>query len=196
MPTRSRLALLVSLFVTVALHAAIPQTVIVPSGTSVHFKLLKSINTATAKAGQTVGAELTQPLVADGRTIARDGARATVRINEVQASGRVGGSATLSFSLVSIELANGTRADVHTHSYSREGKAHVKHNAAYIGGAAVAGAVIGQAVGHDHNSTARGAAIGAGVGLGAAAATGKFDFEVKSGERFTLKLKSQLKTTL
>jgi hypothetical protein len=179
-----------------ALAAVPPQTVVVPAGTPVHFKLRQSINTATAKAGQHVDAELTAPIVVNGRTVAADGAAAVVRISTAEASGRIGGSAKLVFSLSSITLADGTHAAVHTTSYARQGKAHVKHNATYIAGAGVLGALAGQAIGGNRKSTEKGAAIGAGVGIGAAAATGKFDFEVPAGERFRLKLKSPVKATL
>src|SRR6266849_2508882 len=185
------------LFIAVASFAAVtPQTVVVPSGTPIHFELRKTVSTATAKPGETVPAALTAPLVVDGRTVASAGAPAVVHISEAESSGRIGGSAKLTFSLSSITLANGTKVDVRTSSYSREGRAHVKHNAEYIAGGAIAGALAGQAVGHDRKTTEKGAAIGAGVGIGAAAATGKFDFKVSSGKRFKLTLKSPIKTTL
>jgi hypothetical protein len=185
------------LFIAVASIAAVtPQTIVVPSGTSIHFELRKTVSTATAKAGESVPAALTAPVVVDGRTVASAGSAAVVHISEAESSGRIGGSAKLTFSLSSITLANGTRVDVRTSSYSREGRAHVKHNATYIGGAAIAGALAGQAIGHDRKTTEKGAAIGAGVGIGAAAATGKFDFEVKTGHRFKLTLKSPIKATL
>lgn len=188
------LALIV--FISLSVAAAPPQSVTVPAGTQVHFKLLQSINTANAKAGQRVPAQLTEPLVANGKTVAAAGSAATVKITTAEASGRIGGSAKLIFSLASVTLANGTKADVKSSSYSREGKAHAKHNATYIAGAAIVGGLAGQALGGNRNSTAKGAAIGAGVGIGAAAATGKFDFEVKAGDRFSLKLKTPITTTM
>ncbi len=129
-------------------------------------------------------------------TVARNGAPVVVKITEAEESGRIGGSAKLRFSLHSIRLAGGETAEVHSSSWYREGKAHAKHNATYIVGGAVAGALIGQAIGHDRNATAKGTAAGAGVGIGAAAATGKFDFSVKAGERFILKLKTAVRATV
>jgi hypothetical protein len=173
-----------------ALFAALPQPVTIPAGTGIHFKLLHAINTANAKPGQNVPGALTQPIVIGGRTIAASGAAVNVHITTAEASGRIGGSAKLVFHVSSVTLANGSRVSVHTRSYAREGRAHAKHNAKYIAGAGVLGALAGQAIGGNRNSTAKGAAIGAGVGIGAAAATGKFDFTVPAGERFALSLKS------
>ncbi len=184
------------LIVTAALIAAPPQTVTVPAGTHVHIKLRQSINTATAKAGEEVPAELTQAIVVGGKTIAHAGAPAVVHVSTAEGSGRIGGSAKLVFSVSSIKLANGETAAIHTSSYAREGKAHVKHNAEYIVGGALAGALAGQAVGGNHKATEKGTAIGAGVGIAAAAATGKFDFEEKAGSRYNLTLRKSFKATI
>jgi hypothetical protein len=191
-----KFSLALVLFIALPLLASPPIEVVIPAGTSVHFKLKQSINTANAKVGQRVPAQLTAPLVVGTKTVAADGAPATVKITTAEASGRVGGSAKIIFSLASVTLANGNTADVRTSSYVREGKAHAKHNAKYIVGGAVVGALAGQALGGDRNATAKGTAIGAGVGIGAAAATGKFDFEVKAGDRFSLKLKTPIKTLM
>jgi hypothetical protein len=184
------------LLTAAAAVAATPQAVVIPAGTQVHFKLGRSVSTATAKAGEHIPVELTAPIVVNGVTVAKSGASGSARISEAEASGRMGGSAKLTFSLSSITLANGSRAELRTTSYSREGKGHAKHNATYIATAGVVGALAGQAIGGNSRSTAKGAAIGAGVGIGAAAATGKFDFTVKAGDRFQLKLKAPVKATI
>jgi len=189
------LTLLVIVLVSISAIAS-PQTIVIPAGTAVHFKLKQTINTANAKAGQHVPAELTQPIVIGGRTVASDGSAVSVKITNAEASGRIGGSAKLTFRLSSITLANGSRVDVSSTAYSREGKAHAKHNAKYIAGAGILGALVGQAAGGNRNSTAKGAAIGAGVGIGAAAATGKFDFTEPAGTRFELKLRSAVNASM
>ena len=185
-----------SLVLLLTVASAFAATVVVPAGTPVHFKLLRTISTATAKTGQSVPAELTAPIVINGLTVARAGAPASVYIRNAESSGRIGGSAKLTFSLESITLANGSTASVKTSSYSREGRAHVKHNATYITAGGVVGALAGQALGHDRDATAKGAAIGAGVGIAGAAATGKFDFTVAAGNRFRLVLRSPIRATL
>ena len=189
------LTFLVVILASFAAFAA-PQTIVIPAGTAIHIKLKQTIDTANAKAGQHVPAELTQPVIAGGRTIANAGSAASVRITAAEASGRMGGSAKLAFRISSITLANGAHVDVSSTSYAREGRAHAKHNAKYIAGAGVIGALAGQAIGGNSKSTAKGAAIGAGVGVGAAAATGKFDFKEPAGEHFVLKLRSAVTVTM
>ena len=180
----------VAVFFTAASLAAAP--IVIPAGTPIHFKLLRTISTASAQTGQHVPAALTAPIVVGGRTVASAGAPAVVRIRNAEASGRIGGNAHLSLTLSSITLANGQQVAVRTSSFSREGRSHVKHNATYIATAGVLGALAGQAVGHDQKTTEKGAAIGAGVGIGAAAATGKFDFSEEAGHRFRLTLRSSI----
>src|SRR5260221_11160849 len=136
------------------LFAAAARTVTVPAGTSIHFKLLQTVNTNTAKAGQHVPAELTAPLVVDGVTIARNGAPAVVKITLAEESGRIGGSAKLRLSLPSIKLANGETAEGPSSSWYRQGKAHGKHNATFTLGGAIPGALIGQALRHAPNPPA------------------------------------------
>jgi len=196
MPAKLGALVFVLLISLSAAAATTPQPITIPAGTEVHFKLLRAINTANAKPGQNVPGQLTSAIVADGKTVAPAGSAVNVHITSAEASGRIGGSAKLVFHVSSITLANGSKVSVRTSSYAREGKAHAKHNAKYIAGAAILGAVAGQAIGGNRNSTAKGAAIGAGVGIGAAAATGKFDFEVPAGERFELKLKASVKATV
>src|SRR6266849_1841187 len=94
-------AFLIALLAALSI-AASPQPITIPAGTSVHFKLNQTINTATAKAGQHVPAELTAPIVVDGRTIANAGSAATVKIRTAEESGRMGGSAKITFRLSSI----------------------------------------------------------------------------------------------
>jgi hypothetical protein len=195
MTTRIR-ALFVFLGAIAVIGTASARTIVVPAGTSIHFKLRRTISTASARPGQAVPAALTAPIVIDGVTVARAGSPAEVYIRNAEASGRIGGSAKLTFSLSSITLANGSTARVRTSSYSREGRAHAKHNATYIAGAGVLGALAGQAIGHDRDATAKGAAIGAGLGIAAAAETGKFDFSIEAGHRFSLKLRAPIRAAL
>ena len=189
-------AVLVLLFTFASVQAASARTIVVPAGTSIHFKLRQTISTASAQTGQTVPATLTAPIVINGVTVARTGSPAEVHISNAEASGRIGGSAKLTFSLASITLANGSVASVRTSRYSREGRAHAKHNAEYIAGAGIIGALAGQAIGHDRDATAKGAAIGAGVGIAAAAKTGRYDFSLPAGSRFSLKLRAPIHATL
>lgn len=168
----------------------------IPAGTPVHFKLLRTISTNKTKTGDVVQAALTAPIVVQGVTVAKAGSPAMVRVAEAEESGRIGGSAKLRLRLASITLANNHGVIVKSTSWVREGKAHAKHNATYIVGGAVAGALAGQAIGRDRNATAKGTAAGAGVGIAAAAATGKFDFSVEAGTRFVLKLRESIHATI
>src|SRR5207237_861817 len=85
------LTFLVVILASFAAFAA-PQTIVIPAGTAIHIKLKQTIDTANAKVGQHVPAELTQPVIAGGRTIANAGSAASVRTTAAEASGRMGGN--------------------------------------------------------------------------------------------------------
>src|SRR5260221_9756299 len=89
---RFRGVLLVLLTTFVSLGAGASSEIVIPNGTSIHFKILRTISTATAQPGQTVPAELTAPIVVGGRTVARTGSSAVVRIRNAESSGRIGGA--------------------------------------------------------------------------------------------------------
>src|SRR3954468_3685015 len=112
------LSLFVIVLVSLSAIAA-PPPIVVPAGTAVPFKIDQSISTATAKAGQRVPGELTQPIVAGGKTIANAGAPVSVKVTFAEASGRIGGNAHLTLRVASITLANGTKADVSSSAYMR-----------------------------------------------------------------------------
>ena len=121
------------LLITAASAGAATRTVVVPAGTPVHFKLLTTISTATARPAQSVPAQLTAPIVINGITVARAGAPASAYIRNAESSGRIGGSAKLSFSLTSIRLANGStsrRSNLQLfagRTCARQAQRHVHH---------------------------------------------------------------------
>src|SRR5205809_3116219 len=83
MTTKSFAASLVLLLAAASAGAA-TRTVVVPAGTPVHFKLLRTVSTATARTGQSVPAELTAPIVIGGITVARARAPASVYIRNAE----------------------------------------------------------------------------------------------------------------
>src|SRR5258708_5940378 len=129
---RFRGVLLVLLTTFVSVGAGASSEIVIPSGTSIHFKILRTISTATAQPGQTVPAELTAPIVVGGRTVATTGSPALVRIRNAESSGRIGGSAKLTLTLAAVTLANGSTVALHTSSYPREGRAPPQPKAPHL----------------------------------------------------------------
>jgi hypothetical protein len=164
----------------------------VPAGTILRFVPDQTISTTTARAGDEVTGELLDDLIADDNTVvAPSGARVRGRIDNVTASGRLGGVAQLQFHLSELEV-NGRRIPIRTSTFQRTGDTHTKRDAGYIAGGAAVGAILGQVFGRDSKSTLEGAAAGAAAGTGVAAATGALDFEVEAGRPVAFTLEEPL----
>lgn len=146
----------------------------IPQGTQVQIRMIDSLSSAHAKAGQTFRASLEQPIVVNGRTLYPRGADVTGQVIRAHSSGRLSDPGELELVLTQI---NGS--PVSSEPLKMKGESHTKSNITKIGGGAAAGAIIGGIAGGG-----KGAAIGAGVGAAGgtavAAATGKKDTTIES----------------
>ncbi len=164
----------------------------VPAGTILRFVPDQTISTKTARSGDEITGELLDDVLADdGTVVAPSGTRVRGRIDNVTASGRLGGVAQLQFHLTDLELGR-RRVPIRTSSYQRTGDSHTKRDAGYIAGGAAVGAILGQVFGRDTKATLEGAAAGAAAGTGVAAATGALDFEVEAGRPVAFTLEEPL----
>jgi hypothetical protein len=159
----------------------------IPSGTAIPVRLLSTISSETASAGDGFDAELAEALVLDGRTLYEKGARARIRVVSAEASGRLQNPGYLKITFDAIRRPDGTWDYIETDPISARGQSHKKRNTALIGGGAAVGAAIG-AIAGGGKGAAIGAASGAGAGTAGAYATGKSDVSF-SAER-VLKFKT------
>ena len=147
---------------------------VIPQGTQVQIRMIDSLSSANARAGQTFRASLEQPVVVNGRTLYPRGADVTGQVIQAKSSGRL--SAPGELELVITQIAG---HPVSVEPLRMKGESHTKSNITKIGGGAAAGAVIGGIAGGG-----KGAAIGAGVGAAGgtavAAATGKKETNIES----------------
>jgi hypothetical protein len=146
----------------------------IPQGTQLQIRMIDSLNSANAKAGQTFRATLEQDVVANGRTLYPRGADVIGQVIRAKSSGRLSDPGELE--LVITQIAG---YPVATEPLRMKGESHAKSNATKIGGGAAAGAVIG-AIAGGGKGAAIGAGVGAAAGTGVAAATGKKDTTIAS----------------
>ena len=64
------------------------KALVVPANTAIYVRLQQSISSATAQSGQNFSAELDEPLVVDGQTLAPKGAPVTGKVQRRQEYGR------------------------------------------------------------------------------------------------------------
>jgi hypothetical protein len=91
-------------------------------------------------------ATLAQPIISNGRIIARRGQTVSGVISEAQKAGRVKGVSRLGLELTEIGLADGRQVQVKTRLMERRGETSYGRDAAAIGTTTAAGAAIGAAV--------------------------------------------------
>ncbi len=141
-----------------------PRTFTIAAGTPITVWTAEEISTKTARPGQSFSASLANPIVDGDWVIANKGAPVEGVIVSSDPGGRVKGVASISIRLQSLTLADGSRVDISTGSYTKQAKKTLKKDAIKTGIGAGVGAAIGAIAGGG-----KGAAIGAGAGAGAGA---------------------------
>jgi hypothetical protein len=143
--------------------AAAPRAV-VPAGTVLTVRMIDSIDSDVAGAGERFRASLDTPLQVGEEEVAPRGSDVTVQLTRVQQSGKITGRDELSMDLYDVTI-NGRKYPVATSYAEVSSASRGARSAKVIGGTAAVGAIIGAIAGGG-----QGAAIGAGAGAGAGTA--------------------------
>jgi hypothetical protein len=167
-----------------------PLGVTVPADTSVTVRMIDSVNSQTARLGQTFRASVDEPIFVNGQSVVPRGADVLAKLVEDQQSGKIEGRTVLTLALVSISV-NGqpipvTSSDVKTESSSRGTK-----SAGVIGGGTALGAIVGALAGGGKGA-AIGAASGATLGAGAEVLTKGQQVKIPSETRLTFRLQTPM----
>ncbi len=150
--------------------ARTPETVIIPSGTSISVRMNSTLNSEKNVTGDTFTATLDTPLVVNDIVLAERGAKVDGKISEVDRSGRVKGLAKMMLELTRIQLSDGQQLELRTDPWERDAESSKKADAVKVGVGAAIGAAIGAIVGGGKGA-AIGGASGAGAGTGVVLAT-------------------------
>ena len=106
--------------------------------------------------GDAFTATLAEPIVVNGRVIARRGQMVSGRVVEAMKAGRVKGTSSLQLELTELGVADGQQVPIKTQMVQRNGQTSVGRDAAAVGSTTALGAAVGA-----------GAAGGFGAGMGA-----------------------------
>ncbi len=171
-----------------------PVQLTIPAGTVLTVRMIDTIDSSKAQAGQQFAASISSPVVVNGQVAIPQGSDAKVRVVQQQSAGHIKGRSELQVELVSLN-ANGTDYDVKSGYYTKQGASRGTRSAETIGGGAGLGALIGGLIGHGKGA-AIGAIAGAGAGTAAQEATKAPPVVIASETKVDFTLKSPLTITL
>jgi hypothetical protein len=164
----------------------VPAVAKLPAGTPITIRLESAVSSASARAGDRFQGVLDEPIVIEGRTVARRGAAVTGRVLAAKSSGHLHDPGYLRIALVSVEVG-GKPVGIETSSIFAKAGSHKNRNLAMIGGGTAGGALIGGLAGGGKGALI-GTAVGAAGGTGTAYATGKKEITLDAERRFTFRL--------
>jgi hypothetical protein len=136
------------------------RPLVVPTGSWITIRVNEPISSDHSQAGDMFTATLAQPIIANGRIIARRGQMVSGVVSEAVKAGRVKGVSRLGLELTEISLADGRQVQVKTKLMERRGDTSYGRDAAAIGTTTAVGAAIGASV-----NGGVGAAVGAAGGI-------------------------------
>jgi BON domain len=165
-----------------------PQPVTVPSGAVLSVRLIDTIDSATAQAGDTFHATLDAPLAVDGDVVVPAHYDVEGHVVNAQSSGKFAGQALLELTLDRIKVGDKVYP-IQTDQFSQKTAARGKNTAEKVGAGAVAGAILGGIFGGGKGA-AIGSAAGAGAGGGVQAASKKPDIKLSSEKVLTFTLQA------
>lgn len=165
-----------------------PQTVTVPSGTSLAIRLIDTIDSATAQAGDTFHGTLDVPVAVDDQVVIPAHYDVEGNVVNAQASGKFRGQALLELQLNRIKVGD-RWYNIQTDHFKQETSKRGKNTAEKVGAGAVAGAILGGIFGGGKGA-AIGSVAGAGAGGGVQAASKKPDIKLSSERILTFALQA------
>ncbi len=145
-----------------------PAVITLPAGTRLRVRLDQDLGSKISQPGDNFPATIADDVIVNGQTVIPKGARADGTVVDAKALGKIKGGAYLSLRLERVHTKWGSYP-VETSSVERAEKGKGKRTAAFAGGGAGFGAIVGALAGGG-----KGAAIGALAGAGAGTAGGAF----------------------
>ena len=167
-----------------------PIDVQVPRGTTLAIRVNQRISVKTAHAGDRFSGEVVRPVSVDGRELIPHGTPVEGVIDESHRRGHFKGRSILELRLISMRL-NGTRYSLDTHDHVDTKKGKGKRSAAFIGGDAGAGMLIG-GIATGGVGLVVGGLIGAGGGTLLGGLTGNRDLVIPAESVVSFKLADDL----
>ena len=150
-----------------------PSVLTLPASSWITVRVDQWLSSDRNQPGDAFSATLAQPVVADGRVIARRGQTVGGVVASVEKAGRVKGPSRLGLELTELSLVDGRQIQVKTTLLERRGNTSAGRDIGAVGATTGAGAAIGAAAG---------GGLGAGIGAVAGAAASTIGVLVTRGQ--------------
>jgi len=171
-----------------------PRQVTVPSGTLVAVRMIDSVDSETARLGETFKGSLDAPIVVDDETVFPKGSELYVKLSKVEAAGRVSGRSEIQLQLDRILMGRKSYL-LSSSTYVTTGASQGGRTARSAGIGAAIGAAIG-AISGGGKGAAIGGATGAGAGAGVEMIRKGEQVRVDSETRLDFRLENPIEVTL
>jgi hypothetical protein len=171
-----------------------PRQITVPSGTLVAVRMIDSVDSETARQGETFKGSLDAPIVVDNETVFPKGSEVYVKLSKVESAGRVSGRSEIQLQLDRILVGRKSYL-LSSSTYVTTGASQAGRTAKTAGIGAAIGAAIG-AISGGGKGAVIGGATGAGAGAGVEAIRKGDQVRVDSETRLDFRLEDSLEVTL
>lgn len=165
--------------------------IVIPTGTPLTIRMIDSVDSETARLGDTFRASIEDPVVLNGQTVIPRGADVTARLVDDKKSGKIAGKTVLTLALTTVSI-NGRPVDITTGDVQEASSSRGARSAKVIGGTTALGAIIGGIAGGGKGA-AIGAGSGAAVGTGAEVLTKGQRVKIPSEARLTFTLSNDIR---
>jgi len=156
--------------------------------------MIDSVDSATARPGETFKGSLDEPIVVDNETVFPKGSEVYVKLSKVESAGRVSGRSEIQLQLDRIFLGKKSYL-LSSSTYATTGASQGGRTARSAGIGAAIGAAIG-AISGGGKGAVIGGATGAGAGAGVEAVRKGEQVRVDSETRLDFRLEDSIEVTL
>jgi hypothetical protein len=170
-----------------------PQVVELPAGTEISIRIDQELSSRNSQPGEAFPATVAQDVTLNGLVIIPKESRAAGTVVDARPLGKFKGGALLSIKLNRVQSSWGSYP-VNTASISRAENGKGKRSAAFIGGGAGLGALVGGLAGGGRGA-AVGALAGGGAGTAGAALTGNKEIVLPAETQLTFRLANSVHIT-
>ena len=170
-----------------------PPTVVIPVATHLRVRLDEDLGSKISQPGQSFGATVADDVVVGGQTVIPRGAHAEGTVIDARALGHFKGGALLELRLERVKTNWGSYP-VATSTMERAEKGKGKRTAAFGGGGAAFGAIVGALAGGGKGA-AIGALAGGGAGTAGSAMTGNKEIFLPAETLITFRLERPIHVT-